>query len=818
MTKILPPLSIRPEPENGALRLEGSYVDYDILVQDERIVVTDLRDKGFGRQSYKKDFWLVKFDDIVEVSLMNKNPLHVSDIIEFNGKNEVLILQSQLTSNDKDYYGKGLTVKSVNNAIGGKVELKDGVVKFVPDQAFDGVRKFSYTVKNESGFVNTKPINVYLREPHHPNDPKFFDQWHIHEANVPMVWKDYSGKGVKVAVYDSSFMPPNNDLDITVQEFVLKHDTELSLHGYQVSSIIAAKHNNGVGGTGIAFDSDLTLHQLAYTDMNKINFKFFKGYDVVNNSWGITSSEFLNYKDALGVNHLSQLEDAVVQGRDGKGTNIVFAAGNSGVFGDDSNCSYLTSSPYVITTAGYTKPIDEIGYGMKLIEFSTTGASVLVSAAISEYHVPDASNMSIADGQIGAGINSTVVNGTSFSAPVVASVVALMLEANPKLGFRDVQDILAISAKQKSINAQINAAKHFNGGGFQYDRHYGFGAVDAKAAVRLAELWESFHTFKNYEQTYSLPIKYFDFPEFKVEKTKDKETKSYELEIDVKDEVNIEFVKLFLNVEFPKSLSNYKISLFSPKGTEFIMLDKVGTSKLGAVDIGVKSINADLGLQHARGEESKGKWKVKIENLDKENPKNTFVLKGLGLNFLGKPIGEMKEMFYTDSFTSLYNEARTVVPKDFKIINASAVSGDLFIDLTNALDSNIAGKKIVFDKGHQIQTVKAGDGDDTIICSNSGNVIFPGRGNDKIYLGNGADVVVYHDYKHKGVGKDIIYNFDLAKDKLAFFGGITTEKLLSSVRDSSDEKSTSSTIEFDDWSVKLDGILSSQITQEVFVV
>jgi subtilisin family serine protease/subtilisin-like proprotein convertase family protein len=819
MTKILPPLSIRPEPENGSLKLEGSYVDYDILVQDERIVVTDLRDKGFGRQNYKKDFWLVKFDDISEISLMNKNPLHISDIVDFDGVNEFLIPQSQLTSNDKDYYGRALNIKSVTNPVGGSVELKDGMIKFTPIHGFNGVRKFSYTVKNEDGFVNTKPINVYLREPHHPNDPKFFDQWYIHEANVPSVWKDYTGKGVNVAVYDSSFVPPNNDLDIKAQEYSLKHDTELNLHGYQVSSIIAAKNNNGVGGTGIAFDSALTLHQLSYTDMHKINFQFFKEYDVVNNSWGMIFSEYLYNKNVLAAKHSSQLEDAVMQGREGKGTNVVFAAGNSGDIGDDSNASYLTSLPYVITTSGYTKPIEDIGYGRKLVEFTTSGASVLVSAAVSEFEVPDAGNISIADGQIAAAVHNAVVHGTSFSAPVVTSVVALMLEANAKLGFRDVQDILAICAKQKSQNAQTNAAKHFNGGGLQFDRLYGFGAVDAKAAVRLAELWESFHTFKNYEQTYSLPIKYFDLLELKAEKEDAKENlRSYTFEIDVKDEIDIEFVKLSLNAEFPNSISSYKISLFSPKGTEFVMLDKVGVGKVGRVDLGFKSINTDLGLQHARGEDSKGNWKVKIVNADRESSKNTFILKGLGLNFLGKPLNETKEMFYTDSFTSLYSEARSVVPKDFKIINASAVSGDLLIDLTNCKDSTISGEKIVFDKGHQIHTIKAGDGDDVIFCNDSGNVIYPGRGNDKIYLGNGADVLVYHDYKVKGLGEDTIYNFDIAKDKLAFFGGITTEQLLSSVRDSSNEQSHSATIEFDDWSVKLDGILSSQITQEVFVV
>ena len=38
--------------------------------------------------------------------------------------------------------------------------------------------------------------------------------------------------------------------------------------------------------------------------------------------------------------------------------------------------------------------------------------------------------------------------GTSFSSPIVAGVVSLMLQANPGLGYRDVQEILAYSARQ----------------------------------------------------------------------------------------------------------------------------------------------------------------------------------------------------------------------------------------------------------------------------------------------------------------------------------------------------------------------------------
>ena len=48
--------------------------------------------------------------------------------------------------------------------------------------------------------------------------------------------------------------------------------------------------------------------------------------------------------------------------------------------------------------------------------------------------------------------SSTYVSGTSFAAPMVSSAIALMLEVNPDLGYRDIQKILAITAKPSSAD------------------------------------------------------------------------------------------------------------------------------------------------------------------------------------------------------------------------------------------------------------------------------------------------------------------------------------------------------------------------------
>ena len=77
-------------------------------------------------------------------------------------------------------------------------------------------------------------------------------------------------------------------------------------------------------------------------------------------------------------------------------------------------------------------------------------------------------------------------NGTSSSAPLAAGVVALVLQANPDLTWRDVRYVLATSAR---MNDAFDSDWTLNGAGYSINHKYGFGVVDAAAAVALAQTW-----------------------------------------------------------------------------------------------------------------------------------------------------------------------------------------------------------------------------------------------------------------------------------------------------------------------------------------
>src|SRR5688500_17732768 len=78
---------------------------------------------------------------------------------------------------------------------------------------------------------------------------------------------------------------------------------------------------------------------------------------------------------------------------------------------------------------------------------------------------------------------------------------SVMLGQNPYLGYRDVQEILALSASSRlDAGSHENGFSGFNGGGLMFDREGGFGRLDAGAAVALARNWSQTSTRANEQQ------------------------------------------------------------------------------------------------------------------------------------------------------------------------------------------------------------------------------------------------------------------------------------------------------------------------------
>ncbi len=100
-----------------------------------------------------------------------------------------------------------------------------------------------------------------------------------------------------------------------------------------------------------------------------------------------------------------------------------------------------------------------------------------------------------------AATTPSAMNGTSAAAPTVTGVVALMLGANPNLTWRDLRLILAKTSRKIDAGrasrspwqlaggayvAQNGWTK--NGAGLWFHNWYGYGLVDAAAAVAMAKI------------------------------------------------------------------------------------------------------------------------------------------------------------------------------------------------------------------------------------------------------------------------------------------------------------------------------------------
>jgi hypothetical protein len=145
--------------------------------------------------------------------------------------------------------------------------------------------------------------------------------------------------------------------------------------------------------------------------------------------------------------------------------------------GVDVNMDRLTNNRFTIAVGAVGK--DEIHSS-----YSNPGAALFVTAPGGDVNY----RMTIPVANIDGGCHDSG-HGTSFSAPIVTGVIALMLEANPSLTWRDVQAIVASTSRM--VVDPNDKTRTTNVAGYSHSNYYGFGIVDARQAVNASLSWEN---------------------------------------------------------------------------------------------------------------------------------------------------------------------------------------------------------------------------------------------------------------------------------------------------------------------------------------
>jgi subtilisin family serine protease len=497
------------------------------------------------------------------------------------------------------------------------------------------------------------------------------------DLNVVGAWAaGFTGKGIKVAVVDSGLELLHEDLSANVDQShsfnflngsnnptpsVLGED-----HGTQVAGIIGAVAFNNKGGRGVAYNSTLRGYNLLATGANSVanlgNALGGASYSSDNDIFNESFASSVGYLPTISPTS-SAITAQVLNLRNGKGGILVQSAGNE--FLDNPNAKCTNSNFYGVSCGDTATDTRRDGYGPIIVgafdadgiksSYSNAGSSIWVSAPGGEYGINNSylsnqpskyykpaiittsltgCNNATANGfstKILNSLNSlglnpyatncqytALMNGTSSSAPNVSGVIALMLEANPNLGYRDVKYILAKTAKKiDSTNSGVTSSTILSGqnlvldqgwvknaANYWFSTWYGFGAVDASAAVIMAKAYISY-----LPSVQSLSSQLHFINNTTIPHNSTGVTMTFNMNTSFS---TVEHVLLFANLSTTTGLTCNQFEITSPSGTKSIILHAANGYSYDGVNYQNSINNGRLMTNAFYGEPVAGNWTLRF--------------------------------------------------------------------------------------------------------------------------------------------------------------------------------------------------------------
>lgn len=454
-----------------------------------------------------------------------------------------------------------------------------------------------------------------------PNDPLYPKQWHLDDSapfNIGMkgAWDIATGKGINMAIIDDALEIKHEDMTnaYPLESGYHKNFKEdgapndpspmksTENHGTYCGGLAMAAGFNNTGVLGVApearamglrFVGGATADDAAQIALGWQPEGIFT--HVSSNSWG--PSDDGNDDGRVSALQLAGIRKGAVENRDALGTVFAISCGNGRDSGDDASYDGFSASRYGIAVAA----VERSG---KQSSYSESGMSVAIAAFGGEFQPPNVMWSTNVSGEEAfkykaenfpsteAPMNYTdTANGTSSAAPQVSGAAALLLEVNPKLGYRDVKEILMKTAKQEGLEGTDGFQK--NAGGFQFSHAFGAGLLNVSGALEIAKDWVNLDTLRVTEYTFTGPNEIAD------------DGTPFVAELDFKeaaDKLRVEHVELIVNVKH-KNRGDLQFTIQSPSGFQATALPRKPDDNADFTDYMFTS-------PRFWGESGQGVWKV----------------------------------------------------------------------------------------------------------------------------------------------------------------------------------------------------------------
>lgn len=290
------------------------------------------------------------------------------------------------------------------------------------------------------------------------NDPQAPNEYWIDAINLRPVWeKGAFGAGVSIGIADDGVNPDTPDLAGRIlpgynPRFRNTDTRDVEGHGTAVAQIAAGAGNDSVGVAGVAWKAQVIPVVLFEPDELELAYQY-AGSEIADGLLWLANQGVRVINISAGSAYDNGVIRAAFAQVVARGILVVAATGD-----DPDESGYPGQYPGVLAIGAsdqYNQPTDFTSRKDR-VDLAAPGTGIPV-------YLPTNTILPVSSHGV------DVVDGTSFAAPMVAGVAALLFGAFPELNAAAVADILRQSASHKG------------------DKALGAGILDAGAAFKLAE-------------------------------------------------------------------------------------------------------------------------------------------------------------------------------------------------------------------------------------------------------------------------------------------------------------------------------------------